>query len=226
MVAMGYVPYYVLLLAARWALRYPAVLLLGVAVWLLRRWIPDPVLYFKHAGHVRRLQNEIRANADNVTARRDLAKIWLTKKRPRRAITLLDEARRRDPQSEELSLLLGKALLAVGRAEEALPLLVDSAMKNERHMYGEAYLVAGTALYKLRRYAEAEDALTRYLGINTSTVEGRVMMACARRELKDADGARQATRDALDTFAHVPRFRRRAEWRWYLRARLMTLGLA
>ena len=33
-------------------------------------------------------------------------------------------------------------------------------------------------------------------------------------------------REALETFAAVPRFRRRAELVWYLRARLMTVGLA
>jgi predicted Zn-dependent protease len=223
---MGYLPYYLFFVVAGWALRYPYLLLLAVAVWLLRRWLPDPVLYVKHAGHVRRLKVEIAENADNVTARRDLAKIWLAKKRPRRAIVLLEAARRRDRDSEELSLLLGKALLIAGRAGEALPLLVASAQRNERHMYGEAYLVAGKALYQLRRFAEAEDALTRYLVINSSSVEGRVLLACTRRELKDSDGARRATREALETFAQVPRFRRRAEWRWYLRARLMTVGLA
>jgi tetratricopeptide (TPR) repeat protein len=223
---MGYVPYYVFFLVAGWLLRYPYLLLLGLAVWLLRRWIPDPYLYFKHAGHVRRLRAEIRENADNVTARRDLAKIWLTKRRPRRAIPLLEEARRRDHDSAELALLLGKALLMSRRAEESLPLLVEAAQRNERQMYGEAYLIAGKALARLGRHSEAEDALVRYLAINSSSVEGRVLLACARRELKDAAGAKQATRDALETFAQVPSFRRRVELLWYLRARLMTVGLA
>ena len=177
-------------------------------------------------GEVRRLETEIRENADNVTARRDLAKIWLAKRRPRRAIALLEAARRRDRESAELALLLGKALFLAGRHDEALPFLVEAAEKNARHMYGEAYLLAGKALSKLRRHAEAEDALVRYLSINSSSVEGRVLLACTRRQLDDAAGAAEATREALQTFAEVPRFRRRAEWRWYLRARLMTVGLA
>jgi tetratricopeptide (TPR) repeat protein len=223
---MGYLAYYLFFFAASWALRYPYLLLAAVAVWLFRRRLPDPYLYFKHAGHVRRLKAEIKQNSENVTARRDLAKVWIEKKRPRRAVPLLEEARRRDRDSAELPFLLGRALFLSGRPEESLPLLVEAAGKSEKQSYGEAYLVAGKALVKLGRWAEADDAFARYLTINSSSVEGRVMLACVRRELKDPVGAKQAMREALETFAQVPRFRRRAELKWYLRARLMTVGLA
>jgi tetratricopeptide (TPR) repeat protein len=223
---MGYLPYYLFSIVAAYALQHPALLLIAVAAFVFRRWLPDPYLFLKHAGKVRALKAQIAQNADNVTARRDLAKIWLEKKRPRRALKLLEEARRRDGQNGELLFLQGKALVMARRGEHALALLVESAQMNEKLYYGDAYLLAGRALYRLGRHAEAEDAFARYVAINSSSVEGRVLLACARRELRDADGARQAMRDALETFSHVPRFRQRAELLWYLRARLMTVGLA
>ena len=70
---MGYLAYYLLLFGASYALRYPYLLVAVVVVWFGRRWLPDPYLFFKHAGHVRRLKAEIAHNADNVTSRRDLA---------------------------------------------------------------------------------------------------------------------------------------------------------
>lgn len=223
---MGYLPYYLLFGVASYALQYPYLLIAAAAVFVLRRWLPDPYLFFKHAGKVRTLKQQIAQNAENVTARRDLAKVWLEKKRPRRAIQLLEEARKRDGESEELSFLYGKALLLSGRPEEALGPLVAAASKNERFQYGDAYLIAGRALYQLGRSAEAEDAFARFVAINSSSVEGRVRLACARREQRDQAGAKAATREALDTFSHVPRFRQRKELWWYLRARLMTVGLA
>src|SRR6478609_4255766 len=126
---MGYWTYYLALFGLSYALRYPWLAAVAVLVWLARRWIPDPYLFFRHAGHVHRLRREIRANRDNVTARRDLARIWLAKGRPRRAIPLVDEARVRDPQSAELLLLAGTARLEAGRAAEALPLLIEAATR-------------------------------------------------------------------------------------------------
>ena len=82
---MGYLAYYVLLFGLSYALRYPWLLAAVAVVWLVKRWLPDPLLFLRHAGHVSRLRRDIRANRDNVTARRDLAKIWLTKRRPRRS---------------------------------------------------------------------------------------------------------------------------------------------
>ena len=227
---MGYLLYYFLYPAARYLLNYPVLLMIVAAFFLLRRWLPDPVLFVKHAGKVRVLKGQISQNADNVTARRDLAKIWLEKRRPRRAIPLLVEARRRPAQSSdqaaELAFLYGKALLLSGRPEESLPPLVEATQLNEKVQYGDAYLVAGRALYALGRNAEAEDAFGRFVRINSSSVEGQVRLACARRELRDRTGAKQSMHDALDTFAHLPGFRRRKELFWYLRARLMTVGLA
>jgi tetratricopeptide (TPR) repeat protein len=223
---MGYLPYYLFSFVAAYALQHPALLLIAVAAFVFRRKLPDPYLYLKHAGRVRALKAQIAQNADNVTARRDLAKIWLEKRRPRRALKLLEEARRRDGDNAELAFLQGKALVLAGRDQDALAPLVEAATKNEKLYYGDAYLLAGRALYRLGRHAEAEDAFARFVAINSSSVEGRVRLACARRELRDSDGAKSAMRDALETFSHVPRFRQRAELLWYLRARLMTVGLA
>ncbi|HEY7955896.1 MAG TPA: tetratricopeptide repeat protein [Polyangia bacterium] len=223
---MGYVPYYLLFFVAAWAFAYPWLLLAVGAIFLFRRFLPDTFLLVKHARRVRSLKAQIAQNAENVTARRDLAKIWIEKRRPRRALKLLEEARRRDPDSEELAFLQGLALLLSGRPAEALAPLVHAANQNERFQYGDAYLIAGRALYALGRSAEAEDAFARFVTINSSSVEGRVRLACARRELRDRDGARLAVRAARETFAHVPRFRQRQELGWYLRACLMSIGLA
>jgi hypothetical protein len=78
---------------------YPAILLAVPVAWAARRWLPDPLLAIKHARQVRTLEAEIRVNPNDVTARRNLAMIWLERRRPARALPLIEQALGREPDS-------------------------------------------------------------------------------------------------------------------------------
>ena len=71
----------------------------------------------------------------------------------------------------------------------------------------------------MNRLPEAEDALLRLLQLNSSSVEGWTRLARVRRRHADLAGAKTALDGAVDAFQQSPRFRRRAELGWYLRAR-------
>ena len=215
---MSYLVYYLVPILLWQLSGYPEVLVLILVVVAAQRVLPDPYLWFKYQRRMRSLRIEIAANPENVTARRDLAMIWLDKRRPRRALPLLAEATRREPDSAQLLYLTGQALLQSGDAQGALGPLVQALQKQERMHYGEGYLLCGRALLKLGRHAEAEDSLLRVLKINTSSVEGFVLLARARKKQGDLAGGKQARRQALDTFGQVPGYRRRHELLWYLRA--------
>src|SRR5262249_58834462 len=84
---------------ASFVLAFPALLLAVPAALVFRRWLPDPWLALRYARRVRSLEADVRANPANASARRDLAVIWLDKRRPRRALPLVEEAQRREPGS-------------------------------------------------------------------------------------------------------------------------------
>ena len=215
---MGYWTYYLAWFAIAYFTRYPW-LVLGVPLFfLLRRFVPDPVLWLRTAGRMRALRGQIQANSANVTARRDLARLYLDRRRPRAALVLLDEARKRAPDDAELLYYTGLARLRAGDAAGALEPLVRSVEIDSRVLFGEAYLVAGDALRKIGRYPEAEDAYDRYVVGNTSSMEGLVKLALMREKQGNADGARGALREASDTWAQLPSFRRRKELAWWFRA--------
>jgi tetratricopeptide (TPR) repeat protein len=189
-------------------------------IFIFRKSLPDPLVLFRTRGRIRSLQIQIKQNADNVTARRDLALVWLERRRPRRALPLLEEALRREHDSAELEYLFGLALVRTGRCEEALPHFVSAASLEPKLRYGEIYLAAAVALTALDRGAEAEDSLLRFLKINASSVEGWVRLAKLRRKQGDKEGARTALTAAAEAFDQSPRFRRRKELAWYLRAQI------
>jgi len=166
----------------------------------------------------RALDAQISANPANVTARRDLAILWLERLRPGRALLLLDEARSRDPDNAELLYLTGIARLRSGDAEGALAPLVQAVEIDPRLRFGEPYLVAGEALTALNRLEEAEDALDRYTTISSSSMQGWVRLAGVRRMRGDRKGADEALGEARATWKQVPGYRRRGQYGWWLKA--------
>jgi tetratricopeptide (TPR) repeat protein len=220
---MGYWLYYIALMFLGYALQRPWVMAGVLVFFVLRPFIPDPWVLVKTFGRIQALGAQISANPANVTARRDLAELWLERLRPRKALSLLDEARQRDPNSAELLYLTGVARLRSGDAEGALEPLIKAVEIDARIRFGEAYLAAAEALVTLGRFEEAEDAIERYVNVNSSSVQGFVWLSEVRRRRGDREGAREALREALATWSQVPGFRRRAELRWWLRAQLARL---
>lgn len=197
---------------------HPAFLIIIVVGLVARRWLPDPLLFLKHQGRVRSLQADIDTNAANVTARRDLAKIWLEKHRPRRALPLLDQAIARDPDSIELLYLSGVAHLLAGNNENAVTALVTVVHREPNFLYGEAYLRAADALIALGRWDDADDALERHVKINSSSLEGRFKRVRVCKARNDAEGMRKAQSDLRDVWRALPSYQRRKQFGWYLRS--------
>jgi predicted Zn-dependent protease len=174
-------------------------------------------------GKIRALKGQIAVNSSNVTARRDLARIYIARLQPGSALSLLDEARVRHPDDPELLFLTGLARLRSGDAEGALEPLIRAVDVEPRLLYGEPFRVAAEALVKLGRLEEAEDALDRYVGINSSTVEGYTQLARVRQDRGDKEGARASIEEALRTFAQLPGYQRRKQIDWWLRAHYTRL---
>ena len=199
---------------------HPAILLVVVVAFVARRWIPDPYLWLKYLARVRSLSAEIAANPENLVAKRSLAMILLAKRRPKRAVPLLEAALAREPDSAELHFLLGLANLRLGAWQPAVDSLSASLHVDDRLRYGDGYLYAGDALVKLGRLDDAEEAYQRFIAKNSSSLEGRYKLARVRKEKGDVAGAKQAERDVKATYKQLPGFQRRKQFLWYWRTQL------
>jgi len=211
---MGYFVYYIGWIVLAYVMQRPP-LMLGVVVFLvLRPFLPDPVVLLRTWRRIGVLNRQIAANPANVTARRDLAMLWLERLRPGRALDLLVEADRRDPNNAEILYLMGVAKLRSGDAEGALDPLVRAVGIDARVRFGEPYLVAGQALIKVGRFEEAEDALERYVRANSSSVQGYYLLGKARLQ-RDRDDAKKAFGEARTTFWQLPGFQKRGQVGWW-----------
>ena len=200
---------------------HPVVLVVVAVGFLARRWLPDPFLFLRYQSRINTLEAEVHANPGNVTARRELAGIWLEKHRPRWALPLLAEALARDPDAKELLYLQGLSQLQAGEPAKAVETFIALVQREPSFRYGEPYLRAADGLIALERWDDADDALERFARINSSSIEGRYKRARVKGARKDAAGRRAAVRDLLEVWRALPSFQRRHQLGWYVRARLL-----
>ena len=215
---MGYWSYYAVWLALAYFEHNPWLIAPIALFFLLRPVLPDPWVWLRTWQRIRSLRRQAEANPANVTARRDLARLYLELRRPRAALKALDEARVRHPDDAELLFLTGLARLRAGDAQGALEPIVKAVEKEPRLLFGEPYRIAAEALEALGKLEEAEDALERFIRNNSSSVEGYTKLASVRSRRGDKDGAREALREATTTFSQIPWFRKRREVKWWLLA--------
>lgn len=219
----GYFGYYVALALLSYLVQYPPLLIGAVVLFLLRGFIPDPVVLFRTFGRISTLRRQIEANPQNVTARRDLAMIYLDRLRPGAALALVDQALERFPNDAELLYLKGLAHHRRRENEAALPPLIRAVEIDGRVRFGQPYLVAGDALTALGRHDEAVDSYERFTHASGSSIEGYVKLARALKRTKDAAGGKKALDEAFNTWRSVPSYVRRKEFGWWLRAHLDAL---
>jgi tetratricopeptide (TPR) repeat protein len=219
----SYLWYYAFFFFASYALRYPPLLIGVVLCFVFRRFIPDPWMLLRTLGRISELSRQVAANPANVTARRDIAMIYLQQRRPGAALARIDEALARFPDDAELLYLKGLAHHMRGEHELATKPLVAAVTADPRLRFGEPYLIAGDCLLALGKHEEAIDAYERFLAINGSSVEGHVKKARAHARADEKAEAKKELDEALRTWGAIPGFQRRRQVGWWLRALLARL---
>jgi tetratricopeptide (TPR) repeat protein len=217
-----------------YAVRNPWACGVALAFFAIRRWLPDPIVLLKTLSRIGSLKHQVQLNPANVTARKQLGLAYLDLLRPRAALRYLDEARARQPREPEVAYLRGVAMLRLHDDEGALAAFAESlgidpksgepfSTQSARNAgssytrYGDAYLSTATALERLGRLEQAEQALEMSVSCNSSALEPLLRLASVRRERGDAKGARAAVEEARRTWGQLPPFMRRKQLGWGIR---------
>jgi tetratricopeptide (TPR) repeat protein len=214
----SYFTYYLVWVFLSYAFSAPWLLAGVVVLFVLHRFIPGPGALFRLFGRAGRLRAQVDVNRANITARRDLAIIYLDGLRARSAIRLLEEGLTLAPNDAELLYLLGLALHRGGRHEDALTPLVRAVEIDPRVRYGLPYSVAGDALAALGRWEAALDAYERYVLGNSSDVSVYTRLARAQMKTGDATASRKTLLEGLHTWTVLPGSMKRRQFRHYLGA--------
>jgi tetratricopeptide (TPR) repeat protein len=201
-----------------------AVFYFGSAQFTGRAWNPFAPLQRKR--QIDRLRTAIEANPENAAAHNDLGRILALRGRFAEAIPHLEKARKRSPDSAETAFFFGYALLATGREEEGLTLIEEALAEKPRMRYGEPYRLTGDVYLRAGRFVEALPWYETFTRLNTDSTEGFYKLGKCLAGTGREEEARAALRAALAAYRQAPRFIRRAQRLWYLKAawRLRRFG--
>lgn len=147
-----------------------------------------------------------------------LGSLLLSSGKAAAALPHLQRAVEGEPQVAEWRYRLGQAQLATRRFDEALESLQRAVELSSEHAYGDVQLALVRAQLELRRTEEALASLARYEREFGPKPESAYQRGVALRLEGKRDAAKSAFREVGELAARTPRFQRKAQRGWVLRA--------
>jgi tetratricopeptide (TPR) repeat protein len=166
-----------------------------------------------------RLRAEVRANPHHTSAKLELARVLVEKKKYAEATAFLEQVITILEDSADAHYELGFCYLKLGRIERGEAMLHRALELNPRVRYGEPYLRLGEA-YATIDPAKAIQYLERFRAVHSSSCEAYYRLGKLYEKLGRKDKAKSAYRETLEIYRALPQYSRRAQRRWALLARL------
>ncbi|WP_150268454.1 tetratricopeptide repeat protein [Paenibacillus tepidiphilus] len=201
------------------------IILFAILYFLDRRYVgifPSLGKPFRRSRQISKLRNTITLNPNDVSAKFDLARLLIEKKRYAEAKELLLQIGDRYEQSAEYWVELGYANLRLGQLAEGEAQMLQGLEINRRARYGQPYL----RLAEVFRGSDQDKAL-RYVGefqdIQTSSSEAYYLAGSMYKTLGRDEEAKQAFSESIAIYRSLPKYKKRQERGWALRSYLAKL---
>ncbi|MBM6995128.1 tetratricopeptide repeat protein [Paenibacillus sp. DXFW5] len=220
-----------LFLFLSWLLGNPflaIIVLLFIVYFIDRRYVglfPSLSKPLKRGRSISRLRQQLAASPFDVSAKRELARLLLERKKYAEAHRLLEEAKEASETSAEFWDDLGTTCLGLGRIEEGEAHMLHALSLNERVKYGQPYLRLASA-FRERDPQKALQYAARFGEIQSSSSEAYYLLGSLYQSLGSKEEAKQAFDESIAIYRSLPKYKKRQERRWALRSYLKrgTLG--
>lgn len=183
---------------------------------------PPPLRLWQQHQRGAVLDRQLDDNPHNRAARFERAELYLLRGRYVRAADVLRPNLAQDDDNDTL-FVMGVASYGAGDRELGEKLLTTVLERSPNFRYGGPLLELGRFRLASGDAARARPLLERYCELNSSSVEGRVLLA--RACAKDSAAAARAREDAWRVYRGLPRFQRRKERLWAYRANPARAGM-
>lgn len=181
--------------------------------------LPDPLRWINRWRRRSFLEHQLQMNPHDGRARLELADLYVQQGKGQKAVETLRPTFERGADDVVSVFTMGQACLQAGYVDQGEKLLAHAEELDHDFRVGEVFLVRGRDRLARKDYAGAKVALEELLRLRSGTVQGRVLLARAKRGLGDDVGAVQLEDEAWREYVNSPRFQRRKERWWAWRGR-------
>lgn len=182
-------------------------------------FLPNIMRPFRRYSRQSNLKKVLALNPHDMSARYELAGMYLERGQYQRAQELLEELSPSMKETPDVQYDLGTCYLEQGDTDTGEMLILQALEQNARLRHGEPYIrlagaFAETDAQKALQYARQASEQ------NVSSCQAYYQLGEVYERLGDRDAARRAYRDCVNTYFSLPRFRQRHERKWAMRARM------
>lgn len=203
-----------------------AIILVFVIYYVIdRRYIglfPSIVKPFRQFIRISNLEKQLTMNPHDMPARYELAQAYMERRRYTKALELLEGLPPSMKESAEVVYDTGACKLALGQLETGEGQILEAISMNGDLRYGEPYLKLATALAPVNP-KKALEYLQEFQFKNFSSCESYYRLALLQTQFGDKTKAKQALKQCIEIYRSLPRFRKKVERRWAVRARLKLI---
>jgi tetratricopeptide (TPR) repeat protein len=119
-----------------------------------------------------------------------------------------------DPEETDAHYQLGRIARAEGRLPEAVEHFGQVVSRDDSHAQHEVWREVGATYLAAGQFADAQDALERFLDRRQVDPEGLYLMGRAAAGLGDLRSARQWMQQCVEAVRTAPAYKYRADKRW------------
>ncbi|MET0646138.1 MAG: tetratricopeptide repeat protein [Pyrinomonadaceae bacterium] len=177
--------------------------------------------YFVEAQRTQRARASFRQNLEAATlnpadasAHYNLGLLHQERKEYAEARTRFLRAVEIDPEEADAHYQLGRIARAENRLPEAIGHFGEVVTRDDAHAQHEVWREVGATYLAAGQFADASDALERFLDRRTSDPEALYLMGRAAAGLGDARGAKEWMQRCVEAVRTAPAYKYRADKRW------------
>ncbi|USB35092.1 tetratricopeptide repeat protein [Paenibacillus sp. YPG26] len=214
---------FILFSALWWLVGNPflAIIILLAIIYVLDRQFvgvfPSVTRPFRRMRDISLLRQQLALNHHDISAKRDLARLLLERKKYSEAYSLLQEMESSSRESAEYWDDLGTAALGLGQVEEAEAHMLRALELNERVRYGQPFLKLA-AVYQNRNAEKSIYYAEKFSLIHSSSCEAYFLLGNVYQSLNRKDEARRAYTESISIYRSLPKYKKRHERKWALRS--------